>query len=114
MKIDDYSFGSMTVEGKVYDKDLIVFPDKVEPGWWRREGHSLVKEDLGKVLEYKPQVLIVGTGAHGVMKVPGSTKGMLKEDGIELVDRVTPEAYKIFNKYIGEGKKAVGAFHLTC
>lgn len=114
MKIDAYSFGSMTVEGKKYSEDLIVFPDKIKPNWWRKEGHVLLMEDLGEVVEYKAQFLIVGTGANGVMQIPPFTRNALKEKNIELIDRVTGEAYKIFNQYIEDGKKIVGAFHLTC
>lgn len=114
MKIDTYSFGSMTVDGKAYDSDLIIFPDRIKSDWWRREGHSLAIEDLEEVIEYKPQVLIVGTGASGVMNIPASTKKELKRKNIELIDRTTSLAYKIFNGYIEQGKKVVGAFHLTC
>ena len=114
MKIDGYSFGSMTVNGNVYDADLIVFPDNIKPNWWRKNGHALLIEDLGEVIEHKPQVLIVGTGAHGAMKIPSSTKEVLRANNIELIDLVTGEAYKVFNGYIQEGRKVVGAFHLTC
>jgi hypothetical protein len=114
MKIDAYSFGSMTVEGRVYDKDLIVFPDRVKSGWWRKEGHTLLIEDLEEVLNYKPQVLVVGRGAYGVMEIPLSTKEALKRHSIEVIDKDTDEACKIFNRLIQEGKRVVGAFHLTC
>ncbi len=114
MKIDNYSFGSMKVDGKVYRKDLIVFPDTVKPEWWRKDGHSLATEDLKGVLDYKPEVLVVGMGAFGFMKIPESTRAALKERNIELVGKNTGEAYKIFNEQIQRGKKVVGVFHLTC
>ena len=114
MKISAYSFGSITVDDKVYRSDLIVFPDKIKPNWWRKGGHTLLIEDLEEVISYKPQVLIVGTGAYGVMEIPESTKKILNEKDIKLIDGISGEAYKIFNEHIKEGKKAVGAFHLTC
>ena len=114
MKIEGYSFGSMTVEGKGYDSDLVIFPEKVISNWWRREGHTLLMEDLEEVIEYKPEVLVVGRGASGVMTIPESTQKALKEKNIELVEGTTGEVYKVFNEYLSQGKRVVGAFHLTC
>ncbi|MBD3263768.1 MAG: hypothetical protein GF375_01540 [Candidatus Omnitrophica bacterium] len=114
MEIQEYSFGKIKVDGKTYKNDLIIFPDKILPGWWRKEGHSLFLEDLKEVLSYHPQVLIVGTGASGAMKVPQETKKFLREEGIEVISRDTREAVEIFNKEIKKKKRAAGAFHLTC
>jgi len=112
--IEHYSFGSMKINGREYQKDLIVFPDKILPGWWRREGHSLSIEDLKEVLNYKPDILIVGKGSSGMMSIPESTKKTISERDIELVAENTDKAVKMFNEYIEKGKKVVGAFHLTC
>ncbi|UCG35112.1 MAG: hypothetical protein JSW17_06410 [Candidatus Omnitrophota bacterium] len=114
MQIDSYSFGSITVDGKVYTDDLIVFPEKVSSGWWRKQGHSLCMEDLAEVLVYKPQILIVGKGASSCMDIPSSTVQILKDEGIEVIGDNTASAVELFNEYIGAGKKVVGAFHLTC
>jgi hypothetical protein len=114
MRVDSYSFGSMTVNGRTYTSDLIVFPDKVKSGWWRAEGHVLSMEDLKDVIAYKPEVLVVGKGASGCMEIPLSTREALKAENIEIVDRNTDEAYILFNEEIRKGKRAVGAFHLTC
>lgn len=114
MKIDHYAFGSITVDGKVYNADLIIFPDHIQSDWWRTEGHSLAKEDLKTVFAYRPEVLIIGRGSSGCMKIPPETARCLQEAKIRLIDKPTSEAYQIFNREISAGKKAVGAFHLTC
>ena len=114
MKIEDYSFGSIKVDGARYSSDLIVFPDHISPDWWRKEGHSLAVEDLREVLNYKPETLVIGKGAVGCMKVPGHTRQALESDGIEVVEAHTGKAWPIFNEKIAQGKKVVGAFHLTC
>ena len=114
MKIDSYSFGSITVDGQTYDQDIILLPNRVHTSWHRREGHRLSIEDLSEVIEYKPEVLIVGTGAHGVMEIQAETKQALKQFGIELIENKTAQACDIFNEHIQKGKKVVGAFHLTC
>jgi hypothetical protein len=48
------------------------------------------------------------------MDVPQETKEILESKNIEVIEDNTGEAYRIFNDEIKKGKKAVGAFHLTC
>jgi hypothetical protein len=78
MMIDSYDFGRITINGRSYDQDLIIFPDKIKAGWWRKEGHRLQMEDLDDVLESEPEVLIVGTGYYGEMTHQLKPKNMLK------------------------------------
>ncbi len=112
--IDSYSFGSIVVEGKRYTHDIIVFPGKVKEEWWRKEGHSLSLEDLEEVIEFSPEILVVGTGYFGVMKVPEEVKEALERKGISVIVEKTKQAVETFNRLLKEGKKVVGAFHLTC
>ncbi|NIX02453.1 MAG: hypothetical protein GWN13_30295, partial [Phycisphaerae bacterium] len=67
MEITSYSFGSITVGNETYRKDLIIFSDHVFSPWWRKEGHSLEPNDLFEALRENPSLIIVGTGASGVM-----------------------------------------------
>ena len=113
MHIDSYSFGSMTVDGKEYKEDLIVFKDKIKSNWWRREGHRVSLEDIEDVIEEKPDVLVLGTGYHGLVKVSKEVVERLRELGIELVAKPTKEACEEFNK-LSKSKKVVAALHLTC
>jgi hypothetical protein len=114
MRIDSYSFGVMKVDGTEYRADLIVFPDRIRSNWWRRQGHSLAVEDLDDVLDFKPDVLVIGKGAPGLMEIPPSTKKVLQEEGIEVIAENTGQAWGLFNEQIKKGRKVVGAFHLTC
>ena len=49
-------------------RDVIVLPQRVVRGWWRRQGHGLVLEDLSEVLDELPERLLVGTGAYGLVR----------------------------------------------
>ena len=64
------------IRGKRYRSDIIIFPDRVLDGWWRRERHRLHIEDLKEVLnaEPQPEVLIVGTlfGVYESLMVDGT------------------------------------------
>lgn len=112
--IDSYDFGQIVINGRRYTSDVIVFPDRVRDSWWRREGHRLHVEDIeGAVQEEKPEVLVVGTGYSGLMKVLPETENYLKSKGIELIVQSTREACKTFNSLV-KSKKVIAALHLTC
>ena len=114
MRIQSYSFGVMKVDGKEYRQDLIIFPNRVRSNWWRKQGHSLAVEDLRDVIEFKPELLIVGTGDSGMMAIPAPTEKALQDAGIEVIAQNTGQACGIFNEQTKKGKNVVGAFHLTC
>ncbi len=113
MKIDSYTFGSLVVDGKMYTSDVIIYPGRVDPSWWRKEGHRLRTADLAEVLDAKPEVLIVGTGYSGMMVVPEETKNHIRSKGIEIYIETTGRAVGLFNTMQGK-KTIIAALHLTC
>lgn len=113
MNIEDYSFGKMVYGGTTYTSDLIILPDRVIESWWRMEGHRLQIPDLEEILNEKPDVLIIGTGYMGVMKVPVEIITELEEQGIEVHAERSTKAVKRFNAR-DKSKKVAAAFHLTC
>ncbi len=112
--IDAYASGRVVVDGASYEADVIVFPDRVESNWWRKEGHRLQMEDLGTVVGYGPDVLVVGSGSLGMMDVPPSTIEGLETRGISVIVLRTSEACTRFNALLAERKRVVAALHLTC
>jgi len=113
MKIEHYSFGSITIDGKTYTSDVIIYPEKVDSLWWRKEGHYLHIADLKDVINVKPGVLIIGTGYSGAMVVPEETISYIKTQNIEVHIARTEKAVELFNKF-QRSKKTVAALHLTC
>ena len=60
MRINSWSFGSITIDNKIYQKDMLVFPEKVRPNWIRIKGHSLELKDIKEIIGYNPETLIIG------------------------------------------------------
>ena len=114
MKIESFSFGSITIDGVHYGSDLLLLPPRVVSSWWRREGHRLVVDDLAQVLAYHPDSLIVGCGVSSMMRVPGSAVGDMESAGIRIEILPTPVAVDRFNRLMDTGEKAAAALHLTC
>ncbi len=113
MKISHYSFGRITVDGKTYTSDVIIFPNRVKSSWWRLEGHLLQIPDLKDVIDEKLPVLIIGTGFYGAMQVPEKTIDYLKSIGIDVYVHKSMEAVQLYNKISSE-RPTVAALHLTC
>jgi hypothetical protein len=111
--IESYRFGQIVIDGQKYTSDLIIFPDRIKSSWWRKSGHRLLLDDLEDVLKEEPEVLVVGTGAAGVMKVEEEVKKHTQEKGITLIIEKTKKAIEMFNVH-SSTKKTIGAFHLTC
>jgi len=111
--IESYDFGQITINGRRYGRDVIIFSDHVKDGWWRRGGHRLSLEDLKDVFETEPEVLIIGTGYNGLMTVPQDVRDYASSKNMELVVENTRQACQTYNR-LCRSRKVVAAFHLTC
>lgn len=113
MKITHYSFGKIIIDGKTYNSDVIIYPDRVDSSWWRKEGHYLQIVDLKDVISAKPSDLIIGTGYYGAMEVPGEVIEFLKSKGIEICIEKTARAVELYNEG-AQKAPTIAALHLTC
>ena len=114
MKLSDYRFGELRIDGTPVTSDVIVYPDTFTDHWWRNEGHVLHIEDLKHIIDFHPDKLVVGTGYFGRMQVPRETQEYLQQHGIELISARTSEAVETFNQLQTQCAKVVAALHLTC
>ncbi|MBS3787413.1 hypothetical protein KGY79_04355 [Candidatus Bipolaricaulota bacterium] len=116
MLIESYTFGRMVVAGEEYRDDLMIYEKEVNSGWVRKRGHKLHPEDLTWITGKEPDLLVVGTGSSGRMKVTDKTRNHLSGKGIDLWIGETKEAADYFNTRLEEEseKQIAGAFHLTC
>jgi hypothetical protein len=111
--IQSYTFGAIVIDGQEYSADLIVFPDKMNSSWWRKEGHKLSLVDLEDVFKADIEVLVIGTGFFGLMKVEPEVLDAARAKGLVLHIEKTKQAVQIYNQLVSR-KKTAGAFHLTC
>ena len=102
------------IAGQEYTHDVIIYPHRIDSTWWRKEGHRLQIEDIGDILEARPNTVVVGTGQYGGMKIDKEVEDLLRTKGIELKAANTPEACQIHNRLIKSKKIVVTALHLTC
>lgn len=112
--IESYDFGEIIIGGKRYTSDVIIYPDRVDSSWWRKTSHQLEPDDLpDQVLNEKPDVILIGTGYYGYMKVLPETKKLIESKGIKFLIEDTKRAYHTFNE-LSEKEKVIALLHLTC
>lgn len=118
-KFDRTWFGGVSVDGKEH-YDVIVVGEKVldrediVPGWFEGRTHHIVYEhELKKLLEERPEVIIIGSGQDGVLRVPAEVEEAVRKKGIGLVVLETPEAIKEYNR-LSATKRVNALIHTTC
>jgi hypothetical protein len=111
--IESYKFGEIIINGKRYSSDLIIFKDHIFDNWWRKEGHNLCIEDIKEIINKQPDILIIGTGYFGLMKVSSELIKYLESNNIEVIIKRTKDACDEYNAR-QQKKNVIAAFHLTC
>ncbi|MBV8734975.1 MAG: hypothetical protein JO321_01835 [Solirubrobacterales bacterium] len=111
-RLTHYSFGRLSVDGSEQRRDVIVLPDRVVTDWWRREGHSLVLEDVQDVLEELPERLIVGVGAYGRLRPDRAAIEELERRGVAVECLPTQDAVRRYGEL--DERRTAAALHLTC
>ena len=96
--IDSYQFGEIVINGRQYSSDVIIFPGRVRDNWWRKRGHQLCLDDIAEVLTENPEVLVVGIGDPGLMKVLPEVPPAVEAQGIELIVETSEKACHTYNQ----------------
>ncbi|MCD6367818.1 MAG: hypothetical protein J7L45_01905 [Candidatus Aenigmarchaeota archaeon] len=109
-KITKFKFGEIWINGKKYQNDLILTNDTIES---KESSHTVKRDDVEKLLIFDPDVIIIGTGNSGMVKVEDDVVSLLSNENIELKVEKTPEAVKLFNDAV-KNKKVAAIFHVTC
>jgi hypothetical protein len=114
-RLTEYEFGRIRVDGSEHTRDVIVLPDRVVADWWRRDGHSLVYEDLDEVADELPERLVVGCGHDGRLRPDPSVAEALARISVEMEALPTADAVRRYNELETANPAAVAAaLHLTC
>ena len=112
VRINSMKFGEITIDNKVYYSDMVV--------WWngrieyRTKSHTFEVEEFSRIAAKKPEIVIVGTGIEGIVRISDDVDALAKEMKIEIFSDLSPKATEMFNAFQNEGKKVVAVIHATC
>jgi hypothetical protein len=116
MRIEGFSFGSITIDGVAYEHDVVIDHDEIrkrkkKPSRRYRDtfGHTPLSAEEN--IPWKCHRLIIGTGAHGALPVMDDIKDEAKRRGVELVIAPTTDAIETLSDH-PKGTNAI--LHVTC
>src|SRR5208337_643947 len=118
MAIEDTKFGSITIDGKTYEHDVIVrLSGKVEKRKKKLSketygiSHIISKDEAKFVFEDGCDVLIVGAGQEGNVRLSPEASDYFNKKRCKVLLQPTPEAIRSFNQ---SHDKKIGLMHVTC
>lgn len=114
MKVKNLSFGSITIDGKTYENDVIIDNGSIKKRekaeskkYSDRFGHTPLSPDEN--IPWDCKRLIVGTGYSASMPVMDEVFSISVCKGVEMITMSTPEAVKHIND-----RHTNLILHLTC
>ena len=117
-EIDETKFGSITIDGKLYDHDVIIRLDgKVKKRKKKLSksvygtSHKVSLEEAEHILENGAKLLIVGTGQSGCVELSDEAAEYFQRNECSVKLFPTPEAIAAWNS---AGGAVIGMFHVTC
>lgn len=117
-KIDDTTFGSITISGEVVEHDVLIRQDgrvkkrkkKLSKARYGTS-HKVSVEEAEHIYEEGAKRLIVGTGHNGMLELSEEAAEYFREKECSVELLPTPRAVKAWNAAHGH---VIGMFHVTC
>ena len=101
-----YGSGFVAINGRRYERSLIVTPDSLDPEWPAATLDELRAEHLAPLAASGCDVVLLGTGARQRFPSPAILRPMIEARiGVEVMD--TAAACRTYNVLMAEGRKVV-------
>jgi hypothetical protein len=118
MKIESTTFGTITIDGKTYEHDVVV---RLSGEVVKRKkklskklygtSHVLSKDEAKFLFEKGCDQVVIGSGQMGNVHLSPEAEAYFERKGCEVLLKPTPEAIQAFNR---SGARRIGLFHVTC
>jgi hypothetical protein len=116
MRFEEYSFGSIQIDGVSYDHDLVVDRGKIRKRKKAaskrfRDAYGHTPLSLVEEIPWRCRRLVIGTGAHGSLPVMREVEEEARRRNVDLLIAPTADAIETLN----ESTKSTNAvLHVTC
>jgi hypothetical protein len=117
MKARLVGFGAIEVDGRRYERDIVIVQGRVERRHKKasrplrdRYGHTPLS--LLEPIPWTYRRLIVGTGVDGALPIADEVRDEARRRGVELVAVPTAEACRLLS--IADPDETVAILHVTC
>jgi len=116
MRIDEFTFGSIRIDGVTYEHDVVIDGGRVgkrkkKPSRPLRAAFGHTPLSVGEHIPWDCRLLVIGTGAGGALPVMDEVRQEAARRGVELLTVPTGEAIEALRS----GSTDTNAIlHLTC
>ena len=116
MRIEEFGFGSIRIDGRMYEKDVVidhgqVLRRKKKPSRRFRDAFGHTPLSVEEKIPWKCRRLVIGTGAYGSLPVMEEVKREARRRKVELVVLPTAQAIEEFGK---DPDRTNAILHVTC
>lgn len=118
MKIDGTRFGSITIDGKTYEHDVLIDLSGAVSKRKKKlskkvygTSHTISRDEAEYVYQKGCEALILGTGQYDNVRLSPEAAAYFEKKDCPVIAKPTPEAIGTFNK---SKAKKIGLFHVTC
>lgn len=116
--IEETSFGSITIDGRTYEYDVIVhLSEEVKKRKKKLSkriygtSHIVSLDEAKYIYEKGCEVIIIGSGQYDTLHLSPEAEAYFEKKGCKVILQGTPTAIQTFNQTKG---KKIGVFHVTC
>ena len=115
MHFGKFSFGSLQIDGRTYEEDVVIERGEIRkrkkrPSKKFRDEFGHTPLSIEEKIPWKCRRLVIGTGAHGRLPVMKEVKVEAERRHVELVVVPTSDALRL----IESEPKANAILHVTC
>jgi uncharacterized protein len=109
--ITAYGDGYVEVDARRYEASLIILPERVIADWPVPAFADLASRHLGALVEYRPEIVLLGTGRRHRFPAPALLAELIMHDiGVEVMD--SQAACRTYNILAAEGRRVAAALIL--
>ena len=117
-RIEELSWGSMTVAGLGAGKDFKLWPGGGREWDWSETGTHHVPgiqpADVEELLAHGSRAIVLSRGMLRRLQTCPETLSLLEARGVSVEVAETKSAARIYNDLAGKGEAVGGLFHSTC
>jgi hypothetical protein len=116
MRFEEFSFGSIRIDGVIYEHDVVI--DRGEVQKRKKKASKQFRETFGHTplsgeenIPWKCRRLVIGTGVNGALPVMDEVKLEAERRKIELLILPTAQAIELLKK---KPEETNAVLHVTC
>lgn len=110
--ISGYGEGFVQINGQHHESNILVLPDRLEPGWLLGGFEDLTEAHFAAVAGHAPDIVLLGTGSRLRFPHPRLYAGLMSRGiGVEIMD--LGAACRTYNFLSAEGRRVAAALIMS-